>query len=377
MNILNDLLLATQSAALAAFPYVGRNDKIKADDAAVRAIRAQLNTSHARFVVAIGEGEKDHAPMLHNGEVLGSKDSSSRMFQIATDPIDGTTLVAKGAKGAVSVIAGCPEGGLCVPSKEFYMYKIAAPSRAKGAVSIFNTVSTNIKNLADALNKDIGDVTVAVLDRPRHAGIVQEVKDAGAKVELIPDGDVLACVRVFLAEEIRQGKIPQCSTQHPPIDLYLGVGGAPEGVISACAAASTSAVFEGMYCSEKSVREANLHGDNPKWGTFGTHCAGGGVHLPQADAMSVGDLVKSTDVYFVTTGITDGVLLRGVEAVPPQTLGFQTQTPALHSNAALDTANQHTLHSLTLSRKVHVLAEGEKCTTTCANYFTTCVSHTK
>jgi fructose-1,6-bisphosphatase II len=218
-NLALDLVRVTEAGAMAAGRWVGRGDKNGADGVAVNAMRTLINTVQMNGVVVIGEGEKDHAPMLFNGEHVG--DGTGPDCDVAVDPIDGTTLAAKGMTNAVSVMAVAPRGSMYDPSAVFYMEKLVAGPEAADVVDIRLPVAENISLVAKAKGVQVTDVTVCVLDRPRHADLVEEIRSTGARIKFITDGDVAGAVTAARPET--------------GVDLLVGVGGTPEGIITACA----------------------------------------------------------------------------------------------------------------------------------------------
>jgi len=231
-------------------------------------------------VIVIGEGEKDNAPMLHNGEVVGNGNGPE--CDVAVDPIDGTTLTSNGLNGAVSVIALAPRGTMFDPKGAFYMNKIVTGPEAASVIDITAPASENVKKVAKAKGVDVSDITVIVLDRPRHAQLLKDLRQAGARIRLIRDGDVAAAI-----ETARIGT---------GIDILMGIGGTPEGVVTAAAMRALGGVIQGQLMpqsdSEKESAKAAGH--------------------DLSKIYSTNDLVASDDVFFSATGITDGELLRGV-----------------------------------------------------------------
>ncbi|MDQ1578197.1 MAG: fructose,6-bisphosphatase, partial [Microbacteriaceae bacterium] len=218
-NLGMELVRATEAAAIRAVPFIGRGDKNAADGAAVDAMRKFLGTVNFDGVVVIGEGEKDHAPMLYNGEHVGN--GRGPACDIAVDPIDGTSLTAAGRQNALSMIAVADQGTMYDPKAVFYMNKIVTGHEGRGVIDLRRPIGDNIRALAKAKNKDVSEMTIAVLDRPRHAQLIEEIRDAGAGTRLMLDGDVAGGINAAL-EETR-------------IDMCVGVGGTPEGIITACA----------------------------------------------------------------------------------------------------------------------------------------------
>lgn len=268
-NLALELVRVTETAALAAAPWVGRGQKDLADGAAVKAMRAMINTVDMDGIVVIGEGEKDNAPMLHNGENVGNGDGPK--CDVAVDPIDGTSLTAQGMNGAISVIALAPRGSMFDPRDSFYMNKIVTGPEAAGVIDIKATTSENIAAVARAKSLSINDITVVVLNRPRHATLIEEIRATGARIKLIQDGDVAAAI--------------ETARPDTGIDLLMGIGGTPEGVITAVA----------MICLGGAI-QGQLHKD--------------GVN--DTKVLTTSDLCNSEDVFLAATGITDGELVRGV-----------------------------------------------------------------
>src|SRR5678815_2396263 len=218
-NLAMELVRTTEYAALACARWIGRGDKEGADGAAVDAMRLLLDTVSMDGVVVIGEGEKDEAPMLFNGEQIG--DGSPPSMDIAVDPIDGTTLTSLGRGGAIAVIAMSERGTMFDPGPCVYMEKIATGPAAADAIDLNAPVTANLEAVAKALGEKVSDVTAVILDRPRHEDIIRECREAGARIRLIPDGDVAGAISV--------------SGRNSGNDILFGIGGTPEGVIAACA----------------------------------------------------------------------------------------------------------------------------------------------
>ncbi|SFF46693.1 class II fructose-bisphosphatase [Streptomyces mirabilis] len=279
-NLALELVRVTEAAAMAAGRWVGRGDKIGADGAAVRAMRTLVSTVSMNGVVVIGEGEKDEAPMLFNGERVG--DGTGPECDIAVDPIDGTTLTAKGMTNAIAVLAAADRGTMFDPSAVFYMDKLVTGPEAADFVDINAPVSVNIRRVAKAKKSSPEDVTVVILDRPRHEGIIKEIRETGARIKLISDGDVAGSILA-----LREGT---------GIDLLLGVGGTPEGIISACAVKCLGGTIQGKLW--------------PKDDEERQRAVDAGHDLDRV--LLTDDLVSGENVFFVATGITDGELLRGV-----------------------------------------------------------------
>jgi fructose-1,6-bisphosphatase II len=279
-NLALELVRVTEAAAMAAGRWVGRGDKNGADGAAVRAMRTLVSTVSMNGVVVIGEGEKDEAPMLFNGEQVG--DGTGPECDIAVDPIDGTTLTAKGMTNAIAVLAAADRGTMFDPSAVFYMDKLVTGPEAADFVDINAPVSVNIRRVAKAKRVTPEDVTVVILDRPRHDGIIKEIRETGARIKLISDGDVAGSILA-----LREGT---------GIDLLLGIGGTPEGIISACAVKCLGGTIQGKLW--------------PKDDEERQRAVDAGHDLDRV--LTTNDLVSGENVFFVATGITDGELLRGV-----------------------------------------------------------------
>jgi fructose-1,6-bisphosphatase II len=279
-NLALELARVTEAAAMAAARWVGRGDKNGADGAAVNAMRALINSVSMRGVVVIGEGEKDHAPMLFNGEEVG--DGTGPACDVAVDPIDGTRLTANGMSNAVSVLAVAPRGTMYDPSAVFYMEKLATGPEAADVVDLEAPVAANIAAVAKAKGGTTHDVTVVILDRPRHEDLIRSVREAGARIHLITDGDVAGAIMAA-----RDGT---------GVDLMLGIGGTPEGVIAACAIKCLGGVLLGKLAP----RDADER----------RRALDAGHDLDRV--LTTEDLVRSDDVFFAATGITDGELMEGV-----------------------------------------------------------------
>jgi fructose-1,6-bisphosphatase II len=279
-NLALELVRVTETAAIAAAPWVGRGEKNLADQAAVEAMREMINTVDMSGVVVIGEGEKDDAPMLHNGEEVGN--GFGPACDVAVDPIDGTSLTANGMNGAISVIALAPRGAMYDPSAVFYMNKIVTGPDAAGVIDINASTKVNIQAVAKAKRMSISDITVVVLNRPRHDVLLKEIREAGARIRLIQDGDVAAAI--------------ETARPDTGIDLLMGIGGTPEGVITAAA----------MICLGGEI-QGKLH---PKDADEKARALAAGHDLNKV--LKTRDLVNSDDVFLSATGITDGELLRGI-----------------------------------------------------------------
>ncbi len=279
-NLALELVRVTEAASMAAARWVGRGDKNGADGAAVNAMRQLINTVSMDGVVVIGEGEKDNAPMLYNGERVG--DGSGAECDVAVDPIDGTRLTALGMPNAISVIAVSPRGAMYDPSAVFYMDKLATGPEAANAVDINAPVADNIAAVARAKGASQSDVTVVVLDRPRHEGLVKEIRETGARIKFITDGDVAGAI--------------MAARRDTGIDLMLGIGGTPEGIIAACALKCLGGVIQGkLWPRDEAERRRALEA---------------GHDLDRV--LTTDDLVTTDDVFFAASGITDGELMAGV-----------------------------------------------------------------
>jgi fructose-1,6-bisphosphatase II len=279
-NLGMELVRVTEAAAMAAARWMGRGDKEAADGAAVDAMRAVLSGVSMDGIVVIGEGEKDEAPMLYNGESIG--DGNPPLVDIAVDPIDGTTLTSLGRPNAIAVIALSERGTMFNPGPCVYMEKIATGPEAADAIDLTASVKANLKWVAKALRKDVADVTAVILDRDRHEHIIRECREAGARIRLIPDGDVAGAI----------------STAWPGsgADILFGIGGTPEGVISACALKCLGGVIQGrLWPRNDDERQIAVDA---------------GYDLDKV--LTLDDLVSGEDMFFSATGITDGELLRGV-----------------------------------------------------------------
>ena len=279
-NLALELVRVTEAAAMAAGRWVGRGDKNGADGAAVDAMRMMIGTVSMKGVVVIGEGEKDEAPMLYNGEEVG--DGTGPDVDVAVDPIDGTTLTAKGMDNAIAVMAVSERGTMFDPGACVYMEKLATGPEAADVVDITAPIEENIRNVAKAKGGDPEDVTVCILDRERHEDIIKQVREAGARIKLISDGDVAGAI---MAAKDGTG-----------VDLLLGIGGTPEGIISACAIKCLGGTIQGrLWPRNDEERDAAIQQ---------------GHDLDRV--LTCDDLVSGNNVFFVATGVTDGELLQGV-----------------------------------------------------------------
>src|SRR5919197_3054082 len=265
---------------MAAGRWVGRGDKEGGDQAAVDAMRLLINSVPMRGVVVIGEGEKDHAPMLYNGEQVG--DGTGAEVDVAVDPIDGTTLMSKGMPNAIAVLAVTERGAMFDPSALFYMEKLAVGPDCVDAIDITAPVAENLRRIAHAKRSAISDVTVTILDRPRHETLVQEVRDAGARIAFISDGDVAGAI--------------SAARETSGVDVLMGVGGTPEGIIAASALKCMGGAIQArLWPRDEAEKEKAL---------------AAGHDLDRV--LTTDDLVAGDNVFFCATGVTDGDLLRGV-----------------------------------------------------------------
>ncbi len=276
-----DFLAVTQKAALASYPWIGKINKMEADGAGTEAMRNYLNSMNINGTIVIGEGELDEAPMLYIGEKVGT--GLGREIDIAVDPVEGTNLMAKGQPNAIAVIAAAPKGSL-LHAPDMYMEKIAVGPRAKGSIDIEAPFLENMKAVAKASGKKIKDLTVMIQDRPRHQEIIDMVIDVGASVSLFSDGDVPVAISVGI--------------EGSGADIFVGIGGAPEGVLAAAGIKCLGGDFQAR------LRPQNKEEFN--------RCKKMGIIDPN-QVLRLEDLVKSDDCLFAASGITDGVLLKGIK----------------------------------------------------------------
>ena len=275
-----EFLRATETAAIASGHLVGRGDKNAIDGAAVEAMRASLAQAHIDGTVVIGEGEKDEAPMLYHGERVGTGDGAA--LDVAVDPIDGTTLASKGGSGAISVIAAADRGSL-FHTRVPYMEKIVVGRRARGCISLDADPADNVRSVARALDRDPSTITVALLDRPRNAATVERIRSAGASVRLFTDGDVMSAIIALLEDRTR-------------LDMLMGIGGAPEGVVTACAVRALGGDMQGRLWFRDEADRALAKSED----------------LNPDAALTLDDLCRSERTLLIATGVTDGELLDGV-----------------------------------------------------------------
>ena len=297
-NLAMELVRVTESAALSAARYMGLGDKELVDQAAVDAMRHTLDGISMDGIVVIGEGEKDEAPMLYVGEHIG--DGSDPKVDIAVDPIDGTTLLSKGLPGAIAVIAMSAPGSMSVPGSVFYMDKIAVGPEAKDAIDVEAPVADNLKAVAKALGRKVGEVTVVVLDRPRHNQLLKDIRAAGARVKLISDGDVAGGIQAALPDS--------------GVDVLMGIGGSPEGVLTA---AAIRCVDGAIQCKPWPRDDAERQ-----------KAIDEGVDLQHVYLTE--ELVSGDDVFFAATGASTGELLRGVRFTGG---GAETQSLVMRSRS--------------------------------------------
>ena len=312
-NLALELVRVTEAASMAAARWVGRGDKNGADGAAVNAMRQLIGSVSMDGVVVIGEGEKDDAPMLFNGETVG--DGTGPQVDVAVDPIDGTTLCAKGMSNAISVLAVSERGSMYDPSAVFYMRKLVTGPEAADVVDITAPCADNLYRVAKAKGMSVADLTVCILDRPRHDDLVREVREAGARIKFISDGDVAGAIMAM-----RRGT---------GVDLLMGIGGTPEGIITACAVKCLGGVIQGQLWPRDDEERAKA--------------LDAGHDLDRV--LTTDDLVVGDNVFFCATGITDGELLRGVHYTPH---GVQTHSIVMRSKSGTirEVASEHRLDKL-------------------------------
>lgn len=283
-NLALEFVRVTEMAALSSSVYMGRGDEKAADQMAVDSMRAGFDSIHMKGRVVIGEGERDEAPMLYIGEEVGLRDDDDPEIDIALDPLEGTTICATGGPGALSVIAVADKGNFLY-APDTYMDKVAAGPKAKGVISLDCSPEENIKNVSEALSKKVEDTTVVILDRPRHEKLIASVRKTGARIRLIADGDISVALATAWDDS--------------GIDLLLGIGGAPEGVITAAALKCLDGDFQGKLCwrSEDEKKRALTMG------------------VIDPDKIYTRDELAKGNVMFIATGVTDGPLLKGVRVL--------------------------------------------------------------
>ena len=302
-NLALDLVRVTEAAALAAARYMGRAKKEESDQAAVDAMRLVLNTIEMDGVIVIGEGEKDEAPMLFNGEELGTGEPPK--VDIAVDPIDGTRLLAMGRANAITTVALAERDAMYNPGPIVYMEKIAVGPEVKGCIDLNASVQENLEAIAARKQADIDDLTVVILDRTRHEGLIREVRETGARIRMMTDGDVAGAVMTAWPEA--------------GIDVLLGIGGTPEGVLAACALKCMGGEMQGrLYPRNEQERRKALEQ---------------GYDLDRV--LTLDDLVSGEKIFFAITGITDGELLEGVKY-----FGEGAQTHSLVMRATTGTVRE-------------------------------------
>ena len=283
-NLAMELVRVTEAAALASGRWVGRGDKLAADGAAVDAMRMMIDSVSMAGVVVIGEGEKDEAPMLFNGEEVGNGDGPAT--DVAVDPVEGTTLTAVGQANAVSVIALAERGTMFFPGAAVYMDKIAVGPAGAGAIDITAPPEENVRRVAKAKGVRPEEITVTILDRPRHAGLIEAVRSVGARVFMLRDGDVAGAIAAAMPRT--------------EVDLCMGIGGTPEGVISAAALKCLGGAMVGRLAPRDDAERQLLVDDG----------------FDVDAVLTTDDQVSGDDVFFAATGITGGYLLRGVQYWP-------------------------------------------------------------
>lgn len=279
-NLALDLVRITEAAALASARWLGRGDKEAGDGAAVDAMRMSFNSLNIKGTVIIGEGEKDQAPMLHNGESVGA--GTGPELDVAVDPVEGTRLLAYGRPNAISVIGVAPAGTMLNPGPSFYMQKLVVPHEARDVVDLDAPVKVNLQNIAKALGKNLHDLVVFVLDKPRHDKLIQQVREAGARIQLHTDGDVAGALMTV--------------DPRSEVDVMLGTGGTPEGVLAACAIKGMGGQMLARldpqsYVEKEAIDEAGID---------------------VREVLTVHDLVRNDDCFFAATGISGGAFLQGV-----------------------------------------------------------------
>ena len=280
-NLALELVRVTEAAAMAAGRWVGRGDKEGGDRAAVDAMRQLINSLPMRGIVVIGEGEKDNAPMLFNGEHVGDWKGGPEV-DVAVDPIDGTTLMSKGMPNALAVLALTERGAMFDPSAVFYMEKLAVGPDCADVIDIDAGITANLRRIAKVKNSSVSDVTVCILDRPRHAELIQDVRQSGARIRFITDGDIAGAI--------------SAARERSDVDVLVGIGGTPEGIVAACALKCIGGAIQAkLWPRDEPEREKAL---------------AAGHELGRV--LNTDDLVRGDNIFFAATGITSGDLLRGV-----------------------------------------------------------------
>ena len=324
-NLALELVRVTEAAAMAAARWVGRGDKNGADGAAVNAMRRLIGSVSMNGVVVIGEGEKDDAPMLFNGERVG--DGTGAEADVAVDPIDGTTLAAKGMPNAIAVLAVAERGAMYDPSAVFYMEKLVVGPEGADIIDITAPIGVNLAWLAKAKGEKVGDLTVCILDRPRHDTLVDEVRAAGARIKFISDGDVAGAIMAA-----REGT---------GVDLLAGIGGTPEGIITACAISCLGGMIQGrLWPRDEAEKRKALDA---------------GHDLDRV--LTTSDLVTGENIFFCATGITDGELMEGVRYTP---LGPTTHSIVMRSKSGTirEVRSEHRLEKLSTYAAVDFSSPG-------------------
>lgn len=280
-NLALELVRITEAAALASARWLGRGDKDAGDGAAVEAMRMSFQTLYIQGRIIIGEGEKDNAPMLHNGELVGV--GKGPELDVAVDPVEGTRLLAFGRPNAISVVGVAPAGTMFNPGPSFYMQKLVVPHEARDVVDLDAPVKVNLTNIAKSLGKNLQDLVVFVLDKPRHQKLIQQIREAGARIQLNTDGDVAGALMTV--------------DPRAEVDVMMGTGGTPEGVLAACAIKGLGGQILARldpqsYVEKEAIDEA-------------------GIDI--REVLNVDSLVRSDDCFFAATGISGGLFLRGVQ----------------------------------------------------------------
>ena len=283
-NLALDIVRITEAAALSSARWLGRGNKEAGDGAAVDAMRNSFSTLHVDGIVVIGEGEKDHAPMLYNGESVGMGDGPQ--LDVAVDPVEGTSLLAYGRPNAISTVAVAPRGSMFNPGPSYYMQKLVVAREARDVIDLDAPVAVNLNNVARALDKNVQDLVVFVLDKPRHKKLIEDIRSTGARIQLHTDGDVAGAL---MAVDPRS-----------EVDIMMGTGGTPEGVLAACAIKGMGGQILARldpqsYVEKEAINEA-------------------GIDI--REVLTVHDLVRSDDCFFAATGISGGDFLRGVRTAP-------------------------------------------------------------
>ena len=279
-NLALDLVRITEAAALASARWLGRGDKEAGDGAAVDAMRVTFKSLYIKGKIIIGEGEKDEAPMLHNGEEVGS--GMGPELDVAVDPVEGTRLLAYGRPNAISVVGVAPAGSMLNPGPSFYMQKLVVPHEARDVVDLDAPVKDNLQSIAKAMGKKLQDLVVFVLDKPRHEKLIQQVREAGARIQLHTDGDVAGALMTV--------------DPRSEVDVMMGTGGTPEGVLAACAIKGMGGQILARLDPQSYVEKEAI--------------AEAGIDV--REVLTVNDLVRDDDCFFAATGISGGTFLQGV-----------------------------------------------------------------